>query len=150
MDEKYTPVINGMIDSITNVIPFPLAVHDFTWFQSPLFQEEIGVLLSLTGDLHVRFVLEGEMGAFSKLGEKMFGMKLEDQLLESFAGELGNMLVGHLSTYLSSKGLRIDITPPTIMVGKTKLYGFDQGVCIPFEMDDMGVIRMNIIIDSKE
>lgn len=149
MDEKLTPIFDGTMSSIKSVIPFPSTFHSITSFQAPLQQTEVGVLISLTGDLHLRFILEGEMSTLSRLGEAMFGVKLEDQLLESFAGELGNMLVGNFSTYLATHGYVLDITPPTVMVGMTKLYGFEQAFCLPFEIESIGMLHMNIIIDAK-
>ncbi|RXT13964.1 chemotaxis protein CheX [Ammoniphilus sp. CFH 90114] len=148
MDEKIAPIIEGTLESISTIIPLPVSFQSPTWFKAPVHQKELGVLVSLTGDLHIRFILDGKMDTLCKLGESMFGMQLDNQMLESFAGELGNMIVGNLSTYLAGRGYVIDITPPTVMVGETKLYGFDQAVSIPFEMETIGQLNMVIIIDK--
>ena len=45
-------------------------------------------------------------------------------MLESFTGELGNMIAGNLCTLVGANNLEIDITPSTVIVGTSKLYGF--------------------------
>lgn len=148
MDEVIGPIIDGTLESITAVIPLPTTFNPPAWLKAPFQQKEIGVLVGLAGDMHVRFLLDGERETLSKLGQSMFGMELENEMLESFAGELSNMIIGNLSTFLSEKGYVIDITPPTVMVGETKLYGFQQAVCIPFEIEQTGLFNMVIIVDK--
>ena len=47
----------------------------------------------------------------------MFGMSIEGEMIESFTGELGNMVAGNLCTILEKNGLILDISPPTVMTG---------------------------------
>ena len=56
----------------------------------------------------------------------MYGVKLEDSMLESFVGEIGNMVAGNMATRLSENGVRVEISPPTVIVGSTKLTGFTK------------------------
>ncbi|MCM3674024.1 chemotaxis protein CheC [Peribacillus simplex] len=53
-------------------------------------------------------------------------------MLKSFAAELGNMLAGNIATSLAGENALIDITPPTVIVGNTKMYGFHEAINLPF------------------
>lgn len=71
------------------------------------------------------------MSKMSKIGEGMFGIPIEGEMLESFAAELGNMLAGNIATSLETENTIMDITPPTVIVGNTKMYGFNEAVNLP-------------------
>lgn len=43
---------------------------------------------------------------------------MDEQLVESGAGELANMITGTAGITLESKGYRCDITPPSILIGR--------------------------------
>ncbi|MFE4811849.1 hypothetical protein ACFQ9Y_11870 [Peribacillus simplex] len=61
----------------------------------------------------------------SNLGGSVFCMPLEGEMLESFAAELGNMLAGNIPTSLAGGDAFKDITPPTVFVSNTNMYGFN-------------------------
>ena len=50
------------------------------------------MLIGITGDVKGLLVLEGNEIVFGGIGEAMFGMPLEGEMLGSFSGELGNMI----------------------------------------------------------
>ncbi|CAH0186977.1 CheY-P phosphatase CheX [Peribacillus sp. Bi96] len=101
----------------------------------------------MTGDICGRLIIEGTNGCMSKIGESMFGMPLEGEMLESFAAELGNMLAGNVATSLASEDTIMDITPPTVIVGKTKMYGFNEAIHLPISMDGAGTIHIILMIE---
>ena len=123
-------------------------IHAPSVTSEPYTQEEMGVLIGLVGDLKGRIIIDGTPATFGAIGAAMFGMPLEGEMLESFTGELGNMLVGNLCTHSSSQGLELDITPPTVMVGTTKLYGFQQAFCLPATIENIGQINILYTIDE--
>ena len=92
----------------------------------PFEQKELSVLIGIIGDIKGRIILEATFGLFSSIGSNMFGMPLEGEMLESFTGELGNMIAGNLCTLVGANNLEIDITPSTVIVGTSKLYGFHR------------------------
>ena len=116
----------------------------------PYEQKEMGVLIGLVGDLKGRIIIDGSPEIFSGIGSAMFGMPLEGAMLESFTGELGNMIAGNLCTFAGQESLDLDITPPTVMVGKTKLYGFQQAFKIPASIDGVGDLCILYTIDDEE
>ncbi|WP_075982072.1 chemotaxis protein CheX [Bacillus massilinigeriensis] len=147
---KYiTDILNGTIESVKAVLPFEVAVEKPSLFTQPFTQHSVGVLIGMTGDLRGRIIINGEESIFGKIGEGMFGMALEGEMLESFAGELGNMIAGNLSTSISEKGFEMDITPPTVLVGQTKVYGFEKAFRLPIQMENIGALEVILMIEMK-
>jgi chemotaxis protein CheX len=42
----------------------------------------------------------------------------------------------------------MDITPPTVLVGQTKLYGFDKALCLPVSFTEIGNIRIILMVEQ--
>jgi chemotaxis protein CheX len=145
--EKVAMILEETIEAAKGVIPLQFTVDKPSLFTAPLTQSSIGVLIGMTGDVRGRLMIEGEVSSFSCIGEMMFGMALEGEILQSFTGELGNMIAGNLATTLSQKGITIDITPPTVLVGQTKLYGFDKALRVPILIEGIGEIQFILMID---
>uniref|UniRef100_UPI000A6ED150 chemotaxis protein CheC n=1 Tax=Alicyclobacillus sendaiensis TaxID=192387 RepID=UPI000A6ED150 len=78
------------------------------------------------------------------------GMELADAMLESFVGEIGNMVAGNMSTRLAENGIHVEISPPTVIVGPTKLTGFVTAAKVPLHLEDIGVIHVILILDESE
>ncbi len=102
----------------------------------------------MTGDIRGGLIIDGDETVFASIGEGMFGMKVEDEKLESFAGELGNMIAGTLSTTIASHEIEMDITPPTVLVGETKIYRFEKAYCLPITIQHIGSINILLMIDQ--
>ncbi|MGV3465866.1 MAG: chemotaxis protein CheX [Heyndrickxia sp.] len=146
--KNITAVLNGTIDSIKSVLPIQVEFQQPTLFHSPFNQHTIGVLIGVTGDIKGRIIIDGEEEVFTKIGEVMFGMPLVGEMLESFAGELGNMIAGNMSTQISNKGLLIDITPPTVIVGHSKIFGFSKAIRLPIQMGEIGEVNIVLMIEQ--
>ncbi|WP_260358972.1 hypothetical protein [Peribacillus frigoritolerans] len=50
--------------------------------RQPFEQEPNSVLIGMTGDIRGRIMIEGTNGCMSKIGESMFGMPLEGEMLD--------------------------------------------------------------------
>lgn len=149
LTKNVTDILNGTIDSVKSVLPFELAVDKPSLFTQPFTQHSIGVLIGMTGDIRGRIIIDGNEQVFGRIGEGMFGMALEGEMLESFAGELGNMIAGNLSTTISQKGFDMDITPPTVLVGETKFYGFEKAFRLPIHIQALGTIELILTVEVK-
>jgi chemotaxis protein CheX len=137
-------LLQSVMDSICQMIPVPASVQPLQILEETVVQNDIGVLVGITGDFYGRMVIQGEGETFGKIGESMYGMLLEGDILLSFVGEMANMVAGNTATLISNKGRKIDITPPTVMVGKLQLHGFEQGISVPVDFEKIG--RLNIIL----
>ena len=67
-----------------------------------------------------------------------------DELSGSAICELGNMILGNAATVFSTKGLSIDITPPSLCIGKMAFMNVSKSICVPLTYDDDKVIELNI------
>ncbi|MDZ5473192.1 chemotaxis protein CheX [Bacillus sp. 31A1R] len=149
LTKSVTDILNGTIDSVKSVLPFEVAVDKPSLFSQPFTQHSVGVLIGMTGDVRGRIIINGSEEIFGKIGEGMFGMILEGEMLESFAGELGNMIAGNLSTTIAQKGFDMDITPPTVFVGQTKVYGFEKAFKLPIHIQNLGMIEVILMVEMK-
>lgn len=146
-NEYIKTLADGTLASMNEVIPM-----DFETESSLHVKEELdiqfGVLVGFTGDIKGKVILKAETFVFSSIGEKMFGMPLEGEMLSSFSGELGNMIAGGISTNIAGEGIKTDITAPTVMQGDTTLFGFNQAWMIDVTFQEIGNMDIYLIIDQ--
>jgi chemotaxis protein CheX len=147
LTKSVTDILNGTIESVKSVLPFELTVDKPGLFNQPFDQHSVGVLIGMTGDVRGRIILNGDEQLFGRIGEGMFGMVLEGEMLESFAGELGNMIAGNLSTSIANSGYNMDITPPTVLVGHTKVYGFEKAFRLPIHVQNFGTLMAVLMVE---
>lgn len=147
-NESVNELLGCIMDSVKQVVPIPLTVEAPYLNDATELQTGMCVLVGFTGESAGRMLIDGHVESFVKLGETMFGMALEGEMLHSFVGEVANMTAGNMCTLISQKGRKVDITPPTIMEGEMKLFGFEKAVFVPFTIDHVG--KMNIILLLQE
>lgn len=143
-------ILNGTINALKSILPMNIDISLPSVTTEPFVQQEMGVLIGLVGDLKGRIIIDGSPITFGAIGSKMFGMPLEGEMLESFTGEFGNMIAGNLCTIVGQNELELDITPPTVMVGNTKLYGFQTALRLPAKIENAGNITILFTIDEEE
>lgn len=114
-------------------------------------EKEVIIMIGITGDIkgHVLFSIKDHTACWlaSKI---MFGMEVTqlDDMSKSAIGELGNMILGNTSTFLSQDEIEVDITPPTLLLSS----GLDivtkdkEIVSIPLELDSQHHFEINIIL----
>lgn len=142
-------ILNGSIYSLKNILPMNINIQSPTISAEPYVQQEMGVLIGLIGDMKGRIIIDSTSTTFSSIGASMFGMPLEGEMLESFTGEFGNMFAGNLCTHAGQQTLHIDITPPTVMVGNTKLFGFEKAFKLPVVIENVGTLSILFTIDEE-
>ncbi|WP_227521489.1 chemotaxis protein CheX [Bacillus alkalisoli] len=135
-NDRIHDLLFGTIDSVKSVIPLTLSFEEPTIIENTMTSISMGVSIQLTGDLQAQLFIFGESDVFQKLSETMFGMQLEGEMLHSFTGELGNMIAGNLSNYVSQIGLKTDITPPSIIFQEIKTHSSLHTVCAPVKLPD--------------
>ncbi|TFB14219.1 chemotaxis protein CheX [Filobacillus milosensis] len=145
--ESVKYLLNGTISSIKKVIPMDLDVNQPSRLENHL-QLEFGVLIGITGDLQGRLVLSANSQVFSSVGESMYGIPLEGEMLSSFSGELGNMIAGNISSIIHEEDINLDITAPTIMEGSTKVKGFSKALQMQVDLKDKGNMDVCLLLDQ--
>src|SRR5690625_4037469 len=86
-----THLLNGTLLSLKTVVPMRFEVMKPQLIEKN-FRLTFGVFIGITGDIKGKLVLSSSTELFSSIGELMFGMPLEGEMLNSFSGELGNMI----------------------------------------------------------
>lgn len=136
----------GILDSIKQIVPIP-----YEDVSVPIVQKELslqyGVLVGVTGSVKGKILYKADADVFGSIGEVMFGMALEGEMLKSFSGELGNMLSGGLCTHIFSKGVTIDITAPTIMDGNSTLSGFREAIEVEVTFQNGNKLAVGLMLD---
>ncbi|UFT98278.1 chemotaxis protein CheX [Radiobacillus kanasensis] len=146
-NEVVRELYNGTIQSLKTVVPIPHEVGSPQKSDTTL-SVKFGVLIGITGDIKGRILLKADPSIFSSIGEVMFGMPLEGEMLSSFSGELGNMIAGSLSTTIASKGITTDITYPTVMEGDTKLSGFNNSLLVTIDYGTIGKMELYLLLNN--
>lgn len=141
-----TNLLNGTVSSLRTVVPLELEIMQ-PKLLGKNFRMHYGVFIGITGDFEGKLIMAGNQTIFGVLGEEMFGMPLQDEMLQSFSGELGNMVAGGLSTSVFNDGIDINITAPTIMSGDTTLTGYKEGIEVPIRMDEAGNMDIFLLMD---
>lgn len=137
---------NGTIQTVNTVIPIEHSVGKPQLANSP-FTVNFGVLIGFTGDIKGELIIEANSSLLQSVGEKMFGMPVSEEMLESFSGELGNMLAGGLSTHLSTNGIQTDITHPTILNGSATLSGFKRALIVTISYKSVGEMDIKLLLN---
>ena len=141
-----TGILNGTLNAIRSVVPTCVSTGTPKLVTTPIVQPEMGVLIGITGQVRGRLFVEAKHTVFASIAEAMFGMQLEGDMLESFVGELGNMIAGNMSTLVSQESINIDITPPTVLVGQTKLSGYETAIVIPVQLESNDELRVLLMV----
>ncbi|WP_246943925.1 chemotaxis protein CheX [Bacillus pinisoli] len=144
-----TKILNGTIQSVKNVLPMSVTVSSPSLFKEKVIKSKMSVLIGMTGDVKGRIVIDANPTTFSSIGQSMYGMELEGEMLESFTGELGNMIAGNLATNASQNELLMDITPPTILVGEAKLSGFSQAILVPVSVSPSESLDIILMLENQ-
>lgn len=109
---------------------------------------EMGVIIGFTGEIKGKLILSGMESTFQGISEMMYGMRLEGAMLESFTGELGNMISGNFSNELSKTSVQTDICAPTILNGHSRLSGFNIGVQIHITLQNSEQFQLYFLQDQ--
>lgn len=141
-----TNFLNATISSIRNVVPIECQINKPQLLRHNLHLN-YGVLIGVTGDMKGKLVFSGDLNTFAIIGQNMYGMPLQGEMLQSFSSELGNMIAGSISTFLSANETEIDITTPTILQGDLNLSGHNEALQLGFKFENIGEINTCLLID---
>ncbi|MDD5936826.1 MAG: chemotaxis protein CheX [Clostridiales bacterium] len=107
------------------------------------------IMLGVTGEMTGQVILTFDNDVALDVASKMCMMQLPalDELAESAISELCNMILGNTATVFSTKGIAIDITPPTICKGTVMFTNnYAANICIPLIYEDDKKIEINVAI----
>lgn len=115
---------------------------------NPFPTKEIVIILGITGDIKGQAVFSLTEDIAKKVASAMMmGMPVDeiDEMAKSALSELGNMIMGNSATLLFNAGMKIDITPPSLVKG-TSIEITSAGmetICVPL-VSALGDIEFDI------
>ncbi len=121
--------------------------------QNPYPTKEIVIILGITGEIKGQAVFSMSEGVAMKIASgMMMGMPVTeiDEMAKSALSELGNMIMGNSATLLFNQGIKIDITPPSLVKGSSieiSSAGMET-LCVPLKSGDTDEIEFDIGIKN--
>ena len=147
--EYINPFINVSV-SLLNMICNVKAKRGQIFIRdSTFFAERVVIIIGIAGEFKGQvFFSMDESTACNIASTMMFGMEVNglDDMTKSAIAELGNMIMGNVSTEFYNNGTRIDITPPTILVGKDMAVSTKgvKTICIPLILENLGKVEIDV------
>lgn len=118
--------------------------------RDPIFLDNtLLIIIGFTGKMKGQVMISFTQEIALDIASKMIMMPVTqmDDFAMSAISELGNMILGNAATIFSTKGIDIDITPPTIGTGTMSFsYSYSRNICIPFIYEDNKEIAINIAV----
>lgn len=112
------------------------------------------IMIGVTGEIRGQVIIALTFQKACEIASRMMmGMPVTElnEISMSAIGELGNMIMGNSATILSTKGIGIDITPPTICRGNISITtSYAKNICIPFSVDGEVIIELDIAVKSDD
>lgn len=105
------------------------------------------IIIGVTGEMRGQVMIAFANDVALDIASKMIMMPITqlDELSMSAICELGNMILGNTATVFSSKGIGIDITPPTVCMGNVQFTSsYTKNICIPLIYEGDKVIEFNV------
>ncbi|SFR71865.1 chemotaxis protein CheX [Anaeromicropila populeti] len=110
------------------------------------------IMIGITGEMSGQAMIAFEYSIACDIASKMCMMPIEkmDELSNSAICELGNMIMGNAATVFSTKGIGIDITPPTLCTGSISISSsFTTNICIPIIYEDNKIIEVHVAVKDN-
>ncbi len=139
-------LLSSTCDSMSNVIPRPIARSDSMPGDESATVDELGIAIRFENPIGIEMIMDGERRMFSKMSEMIFGMPMEGEMLDSCAQEFVNIIAGGTTTLLSNRGITADITPPSLLNASTSVEGCKGGLALIIE--EIGTMRI-LLLSSK-
>ena len=115
-------------------------------------EDSVIIMIGITGEMRGQVMIAMKTTKACEIASKMMmGMPVEklDEMSISAISELGNMIMGNAATIFSTKGIVIDITPPTVCRGAmTITQSYAQNICVPIQSDDGLSLELDIAIKT--
>ncbi|MCF6138976.1 chemotaxis protein CheX [Pseudalkalibacillus berkeleyi] len=129
-----TNLLNGTINVVKTVLPMDCEVGKPQSSYDSVNLNQAGVAIGLEKEINGTLLFLGSRELFGECGNKMFGMPFEGEMLDSFMGELGNILAGNIATHLSTENITIDITTPRV-VDTVSFTADEKVISVPMKLD---------------
>ena len=111
--------------------------------------DSVIIMIGVTGEMKGQVIIGFSLDVACDIASKMCMMEITEmnELSMSAISELGNMILGNAATILSTKGIGIDITPPTLGRGTISFTNsYSKNICIPLVYGDNMAIELDVAL----
>lgn len=111
--------------------------------------DSVIIMIGVTGEMRGQVIIAFSLDVACDIASKMIMMPISEmnELSMSAISELGNMILGNAATILSTKGIGIDITPPTLCRGSMSITtSYAKNICIPIIYDGEKCVELDIAL----
>lgn len=145
--------INLLIEASKSVLKtiadMDISVGEAYLKTSPYSSDTVAVIIGLMGDLKGQVIISMDTLVASKIASAMMmGMPVIelDEMSKSAITEAANMILGNAATILYDQGIKIDITPPSLLMGDNMQISTPKmkTVCVPLNIRSGGTIELDI------
>jgi chemotaxis protein CheX len=120
---------------------------------SPFSGLEVLTVVGITGDIRGQMYFGGSMSSILQVVSTMMGgvpVSTLGSLEQSAISELANMICGNAMSFFSQEGISLDITPPTLIMGKQiEISAVKMRVLsVPIILNLNNQLEMNIVFED--
>ncbi len=148
--EFINPFIKASKDILVQMAGIQSEMGSIYVKEKTFLSPNVAILIGLTGGFKGQAVISmGESMAFKIVSNMMGGLPVAslDDIAKSAISELGNMILGNAATLLYNNDIKIDITPPSLLVGEKLSISIPntKAICIPLKTE-FGVLEIDIAV----
>lgn len=123
--------------------------------KTPYESKNVAVIVGLTGKIRGQVVISLSLESACNIASAMMGgMTVTDldDISKSAISELGNMIMGNTATILSSRGIAIEITPPSLLIGEKMMIAPShmKTVCVPLEVAGGNLFELDVSLEEQK
>ena len=141
--EYINPFLMAATNIIKDICQIDMQVGKPYVKQTAFADDSVIIMIGITGEMRGSVIIALTYNKALEIASKMMmGMPVTelDEMATRAISELGNMIMGNAATILSTKGVGIDITPPTLCRGNlTITQSYTKNICIPLSGDDITI-----------
>jgi chemotaxis protein CheX len=154
MDVEYiNPFIAASVRVIQQVTGLSVNIGRIYTKSTPYQSNKILVIIGVTGSIHGNVVINLDKESACKVASGMMSTRVTelDELSKSAIAELCNMILGNTATIFSENNLLVDISPPTMLIGKQIELNAHNSVviCVPLLLQYGSKIELDISFSNN-
>ena len=123
---------------------------------SPYGSDCVVIIIGITGNIRGQVIFTMSKKVALKIASAMMcGVPVTelDEISKSAISELTNMILGNTATILYNRGIGIEITPPSLLLGDNMQISSNKlkTVCIPLHLGEEDVFEIDVsIVDNNK
>lgn len=152
--EYINPFITSSATIIKQMANIDSKIGKLTLKESPYTGGNVAIFIGITGQIKGQVIFSLDIESAKIVASSMMGgMPMDEfnEIAKSAVSEMTNMILGNAATLLSNKGILIDITPPSLLIGEKLQISTAKmkTICIPLELSSGGKLEIDVAISEK-